>query len=498
MNLQESDLFKEELKKDSKNKRRILFSIIICAILIAILLVLILIIKHKDSTTLKMYLDNNQIAIPSGLYKEIDQKVYFDIKQLGNMLGYNYTRGVYGEYNENQDSCYMQNDFEIVAISSGEKKYTKYLQLSGQTTLGELNVTAENENGYNELFQTADEIKFQDGIIFVSINDVNKMFNIQLDWQQYRINIYTLNYFVNFAKNIAAKYGVHEISGNYENFRALLDGYIVVGDGKEGVQTKQYGVILLQNGTEIISKKYSKVLYAQNTKEFYITTANGMMGILNYEGGTVISPSDYSEISLLDQENLLYLVKKEDKYGVLDKNGKAIIYAENDKIGIDTESFKLEKISNNCLLLGKCIPVMKDKNQKKYSLYNLNGKEILQSKYDLGCKIDSKIDTTGDKHSVLIIPSSVGINGIVINYDNLYGIFDIDKETTVFPCVANSIYAVVEEGETTYYAEYGGEQIKIEDWLKENQVNSDEEDPSTNLPDEDNPIIEESENINEN
>ena len=161
------------------------------------------------------------------------------------------------------------------------------------------------------------------------------------------------------------------------------------------------------------------------------------MGILGEDGSTIISPSEYEDISLLDDENQLYLVKKDSEYGVLNRKGKAIIYAENDEIGFDTSDYTVEPVENEKLLFGKVIPVEKS---GKYGLYNIEGDLVLPLNYDdLGYKSTAS-KSSGNEESTLLIPSSVGINGIVVNLNDFYGIFDVNREELILPCSYSKIY----------------------------------------------------------
>lgn len=490
MNLEDSNSFREKIQRTDRNKKGIILSIILCAILIALLLMMIIVIKYEDSKTLKMYLDGTLVGIPSNFYKDIDGKRYINIKDLSSMLGYRYTRGEYGKYNENYDSCYVQNDFEILAVTAGENTYSKYLQMDGELKLADVEVKAKNKNGYSENFEIEDKIQFIDDTIYIPLENISDMFNIKVDWQEFRIKFYSLNYLVNNAKNKVTKYGIAQMSGLYENFRALVDGYAIVGNGDKESTSTQYGVISINDGKEIISVKYKDIVYIQNSKEFYITVDNDTVGILNSEGGTVIAPTEFEEISLIDNENNLYLVRKNDQYGILDKYGKTLIYAENDEIGLDTKDFPLDNSEKNYVFFGKCIPALKG---FYYGLYNTSGKLALQFNYDgLGCKLTTT--KNGREQSVLLIPSSVGINGIVVSLNSLYGIYDVNREKLIFPCNAEKIYAITESGKTKYYATYQGEEIDLEEWIEQNNYKNVDE--NGNVLKEDN--SDENESINEN
>lgn len=477
MNLEDSDLYKDSLEKNKKGKITIVISLVICACLIAIFSMMISIIKHKDASTEKMYIDGVQVEIPLDLYVNINNERYVNIRKIGELLGYKYTIGEYGQYNEEKDSCYLQNDFEILAITAGAKKYEKYIQIGSEAKIANTKIIAKNSNGYSEIFVIEKPVQFdqENQVLYISADYIEKMFNVKVEWEQYRINIYTLNYLTTMAQKIIERKGLKELSGYYENYRAFIDGYIVVGNAElktKGPSTA-YGVISLVNGNEVISSKYDNIIYTQNTEEFYITAANGTMGILNHNGEQIIAPSEFEEIVLLDQNKKLYLVKKGNEYGVLDGNGDIIVYPENDKIGVDITPFKNEEIENNYLLFNKCIPVEKD---KKFGLYDVEGNIVLEVNYDqLGYKTSKATISSGSEESVLLIPSYVGINGIVFNYNDLFGIFDANAGRMAYPAVFSKVYAITKNGEKTYYVEFDGQKINLADKLKEdNLVNVDE------------------------
>ncbi len=73
---------------------------------------------------------------------------------------------------------------------------------------------------------------------------------------------------------LAENAGYSEVSNIYENLMAIADDMLIVGDGA------QYGVISLKDGKEIISLKYDKIVYRQNTEEFFVT-AEESVGIVD-------------------------------------------------------------------------------------------------------------------------------------------------------------------------------------------------------------------------
>ena len=472
MNFKEDDSFQKELEKNAKNKKAVIISLVFCGILIICLLAIIAFLKYQESITEKMFIDAKQVAIPDGFYKTIDGEIYVDLKKIGTLFGYDYTKGVYGEFNENNDSCYMKNDFELIAVTAGTQKYNKYLTLNdAKATIGTIeNVEIKHLNGYNETFVLEKPIKYEDGNLYLHQNHISEMFNVQVDWKEYRINFYTLNYMQGYAEKILNRLGLVDLDNNFENLKALNYDLMIVGDGETKESSEIYGVYNLSTGKEVISMKYDEIVFVQNTQEFYITAANGTVGILDKEGKTIVAPSEFEKISLLDQDNKLYLVEKNGEYGVLDKNGEILIYAECNEIGIDIENFNKEEIDNGLLLFDKCIPIKRD---GKYGLYSIDGERLLETAYDdLGYKSPIKTTSSGSEQSVILIPSYVGINGVVVNLDDKYGIFDVNVGSLILPTVLDKIYSIKSEGERIYYVSYNGNELELSQFLKENNLNN--------------------------
>ena len=471
MNYEESDSFKNELERNARSKRNVMISIVFCAVLIAFLFILIMVLQYQDSITEKFFLNKNQIKVSNAFYKEIEGDTYINIKELGTLLGYKYTKGVYGEYNEYEDSGYLQNDFEVLAVTAGSDKFTKYIEITPEKPLGSIPiVTSKHENGYFETFKIDKPVKYEDGMLYAHIDYISTMFNVQFNWEQYRKNFYSLDFLVEQAKGVMAPQNLIDISKYYENLKALNYGYIIMGDSLTQESSTRYGVYSLMDGSEIISMKYQDIVYIENSGEFYITVANGTVGILDNEGKVVIGPSVFEEISLIDQDQKIYLVREDDEYGVLDKNGNVIVYAENDRIGMDTAPFKYEDIESSYLFFDKCIPVQKNGN---FGLYDVTGKMVLDVVYDgFGYNNGVTNAPSGAEQSALLIPSYVGINGIVVNLDDKYGIYDVNVGALILPTVFDKIYSITESGEKTYYISYNGEEKDLSIYLIENGLNN--------------------------
>ena len=79
---------------------------------------------------------------------------------------------------------------------------------------------------------------------------------------------------------------------------------------------------------------------------------------------------------------------------------------------------------------------------------------------------------SGAELSAFLIPSYVGINGIVVNLDDKYGIYDVNVGALILPTVFDKIYSITESGEKTYYISYNGEEKDLSIYLIENGLNN--------------------------
>lgn len=517
MNFEESNQFVEQMEKNNKNKKTVLTVLIICAVLVVILFGIIGYIRGKDAALLKMYVDDKQVKIYSSLLlQKEDGTQYMSVRELAELLGYSYQKGEYKNYTEDAQSCYLRTPYEIVSMSANSNTVTKYiLNENARTSTGEqvskdlilvdeetknqsINIVVDSENETEEIFSIDQPIEYVNNELYVPFTELAKIFSVHLNMAQAnRIRIYSIPGMVQTITKFAENAGYSEVSNIYENLMAMADNMLVVGDGAK------YGVISLKDGKEVISLKYDKIVYRQNTEEFFVT-AEESVGIVDASGNTIIKPTAYDNIASLDELQKLYLVEKNDKFGVVNHEGNTIVYAEYDSIGIENkEEFAGEDIRNFNLLFEECIPVY---NNDKVGIIDVDGEERLKCVYDsLGYVANDTTskDDENDRNikpntssrddeeeenttnttntsmnqtasveaheSVLTIPESVGIKGIVVKQDN-YGIFDAEAKRLIVPCVYSKIYAKTRAGVTKYYLEYDEQEIDLEQFLQENDL----------------------------
>ena len=191
----------------------------------------------------------------------------------------------------------------------------------------------------------------------------------------------------------------------------------------------------------------------ESSQDFIVTTPENKQGIISTTGGVNIEPQ-YDEIKQLDVEYNLYLIKIDEKYGVINRTKAAryVIWPQYDGIGVDSNTFKNEEISNPYILYDNCIPVKQIGADKKevWTIFDKNGKNLTNNTYDgLGYIKGTSKNTQGN--NILLIPEK---EGIIVCKDGLYGIVNSSGKTLI-KTQLKEIYSVSSNGKTTYYMVYG-------------------------------------------
>ena len=486
MNLEESDSYAEILEKNNRNKKMVMLSIILCAFLIALMFILIVILRYQDSITLKLFVDKRQRNIPKNFFFISDSgDHYVNVKEFATLLGYTYAEGSYEEFNQDETCCYITSDFQVLSLHADENIFRVYNVLRPTANIGVVGMERLEtalETGYYEAYYTKTPIIVKDGILYANENDLANMFNCSYTWEEYRIR------FTSYEKTLtdaATKYTSEglRLSLRIENLRAITDGFVVfINDAGN------YGVRRMEDGKDILTDRYTSISYRKNTGEFLVYTSAGTVGLVDQTGRILIDMNNYNSIELLDKElfankleDTLYLVSVSDgakgmankKFGVLNRKGEIIIYPQYEAIGYDTAAFTQPEVVSNFLLLNKCIPVY---DGEMYALYNMEyPKSPAEFSSDfiftsLGYVSSNKFKQAGAEQSLLIIPPSVGIEGVVVSNGDYYGVYDINVGNLVMPLSFSKIYSITNNGQTEYYYEFGTAQRTVKSYLQENDL----------------------------
>lgn len=451
------DIEEEPKKKNNTDKTlKVLgvFMILFVFIIVAIIAVL----YALKVNSFVFLVDGENKKFSEKLIKKQNDINYINIQELANILECGFHYGEYKEYSEDKDKCYIVNNNETTSFYLNSTKISK---------VG----FDEYDEDYKNFECEYNTIKIDDEF-YAPLDTINVAFAISSKLSNKKLEIYTLPYIIkktetkiNPDKNKQIYNSIQE--EDYENQKALLYGFIITCKKENSL----YSIKSLNTLAEIVSEKYKKIAFVEETKEFLVTNTIDKVGIIDESGQNKIEQK-YDSIKIINTNPKLYLVENDKKYGVIDSNGKVIIYNEYDKIGIDNTKYK--EVHNQYVLLNSVIPVQKD---NKYGLFTVDGDKILDIKYNgIGCKEETVKMENDTETKVTPVATIEQCKGIVINNETGYDLFLLDTKQLV-PLKVSNIYSISDGGKLDYYMLYKGKEMNlIENLIKLGYIreNSDE------------------------
>lgn len=433
MNLMEESFQKKEETKRKKTTQIILVAIILVVIIIIAIVSYLMYIK---STVMTLTINGQaNERLKSLLVFESDGNIYAPIKEIATYFGYDSFNGDYSEKSELQSKCYIQNGNEVANFELGQNKIYK------------LDLTQKEAN--YEYIYIKNPVKAINGVLYVSVEGLQKAFNISFNYDQEKnaITIYTMPYLYQYYATRVLDYGYTELSSEFVNQKAILNNFLVVLKDRN-----KYGVVRV-DGTTILEPKYDNITYLINTGDFLVET-NKKVGIMSTNRETKVQII-YDSIELMDSDAGLYVAKKDNKYGVIDVQGNIKIYIENDAIGMDVSRFSQNNIKNRYILADNLIPIKKD---NQWGLYDKSGNQVTQYQYDSFGYIAS---SNKEALNLLVIPD---YNVLVACKDNKYTLIN-SSGLELFAAIADDIYMTISGGETHYYITVNDQRIDAEEWM---------------------------------
>ena len=125
-------------EEKEKKKKMLLTGIAICVVLIIILAVMIIYYRKVDEKTFKLYIDDVQAQFGEGFYITNDGETYVRARDIASYIKWSYQNGEYGSYTEDQNSGYIQNEYEVASFVAGSNILKKYIQVTAVPYTDEL------------------------------------------------------------------------------------------------------------------------------------------------------------------------------------------------------------------------------------------------------------------------------------------------------------------------------------------------------------------------
>lgn len=167
-------------------------------------------------------------------------------------------------------------------------------------------IAPDSKGDYENIEITSPVTSFGDKL-YINVDGFMQGFNSILAYndEAKTVTIQTLPYLVEYYKSNITNYGYSAISEELNNQKALIYGMIVASKDS----TRKYGVISSTTGEEIISPRYNKIDFIENSKEFIITNSSDKVGIAYKTGKTKIDAL-YDDIKTLDKKLRILFSKK--------------------------------------------------------------------------------------------------------------------------------------------------------------------------------------------
>lgn len=449
----------------AKNKKISIIILVAIVITIIAIIGIIYAIMYLQNNTFRIYIDGKVVNLPTDtiIIDEVTGKIHVDITGIANYLNYDYHKGEFKLYTEDENKCWVENKNETASFFLNSNKISK---------------VAPNQTKDYEDYIISDPVISKNGKLYCTPEGIKIGFNVLFEYnkEQKNIQIYTLPYLVNTYEARFKELGYRDgIDDAFDNQKAILYNLFVVK------KNNLFGVVN-SNNEEIIGSRYRNMLFNENAKEFYVTSALNKKGIVTESGETKINLL-YDDIKMVDKQNGLYLVKNNNRYGMIGNTGNIIIHLEYNQIGVNVSAFRNNNINNQYVLFENAIPVCQN---NKWGMFDINGNIILPLEYDT---IGYSSGVTGKVvNSLLIVPSYKGIvfgkdyieqDGRSTKKVRYYGLYD-NKGTELIPTRLTNAYFVVNAGVNTYYMEYQGQTLNIEEYLEIQARNAQESTEANN------------------
>lgn len=363
-------LGQEPPKKQKTNGQKIVLMLLITSIVLSIfIIIMIFALQGNKTKTLGLNIDGKDVQITQNMLISDDSGVnYISLQQLSTSIGYNYLRGGYGEYAEDETKCYLESKNQVIGFEANSNRIYK---------------TTQNSKTDYEYYNLNNKIIQSNGILYIALEDLALGCNVVYTFsnEQYKILINTPeNLSKSYTKTFAEK-GL-TIDSNIQNQKSIVYNMVVVSNA-----SGKLGVVDTKANT-IIGQKYTTINFDEFSQRFIVSN-NNRYGIVSKEG-SVIAELKYENVRIINYSPLLYEVKQNNKVGVLDEKGNLIIDTVFDKLGFYENSNLVEStliidnFSNNQDAMVVC-------NGGKYGLVNLTTGQMI-----LNCELEKIYSRTND------------------------------------------------------------------------------------------------------
>lgn len=346
-------------KEQTPKSKKIVLIILILAIIATIFIVFALLyIRTQQKLPETLKINDKEVKMTETLIIETTEgNKYISLKEIAQLLGYEYYNNEYGESGENKEKGYIKSGTLITGFEKDTKKIYKY---------------EEETNLDYQYYELKSNVIMYNNNLYISSADISQALNVIYGENKSIISIQTINNKIDeYTQSLKLKDNGYTIAQDLNNQKAIIYGMLVVK------KNDKWGVID-KNSNEIIGNKYSTIYFDEYNMNFIVSDSNGRYGILS-NNGEIICALKYDGLEILNYENMLYKVKYNGKYGIMSADTKLLTNIIYDDIGYPEDSNKKIKYT---LIIPELIEnvgeMMVVKQNNKYGLIDIStGEEVI-------------------------------------------------------------------------------------------------------------------------
>ncbi|MBO5004031.1 MAG: hypothetical protein J6D03_02015 [Clostridia bacterium] len=264
------NLIDNEEKKNKEQNTKLLKIIIIAIVVLVLILVAVLSYSmYLQSKEFKFIVDDKYSSVPSNLFIFEDEDVYVSIKDMADVLGYEYNKGEYNKFNEDSNQCFIQDKvtaekvgYEVAGFQANSEKVYKVVR----------------EFDEYEYYTLKKKVKSINGKLYTTPEGIELGFNTKFIYnkQKNQIAVYTLDNIVSKYANSLGNTVITSENMSFSNKKALKYGWILV-QNSSGL----YGVNEISTGDSLLGTKYSSLRFMESSQDFIVTTPEKKQGIMS-------------------------------------------------------------------------------------------------------------------------------------------------------------------------------------------------------------------------
>lgn len=286
---------------------------------------------------------------------DTQQNKYISLKDLSELLGYEYYNSEYNSYSVDSTKCYVKNKNLISGFELGSAEIYKY---------------EETTNLDFQRYTLTYNVLIYNNKLYIAVADLEKALNANcVISENNEIRINSMEYLATTYQEQLKEKG-YTVTTEPNNQKALAYGWIIAN--KSGLWC-----VLNTELQEIIDPKYTNIYFDEQNLNYIVSNSNKQYGVIS-TSGNIEHSLKYDEVQVLNYENELYKVKYNEKYGIMKFDGSMLTEIVYDEIGYKAETDK--KILYTLIIpevYGKTGSTIVIKQDKFYGLVKLEDGSLI-------------------------------------------------------------------------------------------------------------------------